>query len=143
MQCDLTGRDQSGKASGRSLHIENYFSNFSSAGIGPGFPYGPNSATLDVQTNLWISPDLSILLDWLWLRKGSGLGSDVMDNYADRDMSLDHKTTALMGNITSSHLGTFQMRYRLNTMVEFTGRYEGGWGDTKRDFWELGLHLDW
>jgi len=48
-----------------------------------------------------------------------------------------------MGNITSSHLGTFQMRYRLNTMVEFTGRYEGGWGDTKRDFWELGLHLDW
>ncbi|MCF7841824.1 MAG: hypothetical protein K9N11_03120 [Lentisphaeria bacterium] len=116
---------------------------FTSAGTGLGFPHGPNSAVLDIQSNLWLSPRLSLFLDWLWLRKGDGLGSDVLDNYADRDMSLDHKTTGLMGTITSSHLGSIQLRYRVNAMVEFTGRYEATRGDSTHNFWELGLHLDW
>lgn len=117
--------------------------NFASAGIGLGFPYGPNSAVLDVQSNLWFSPRLSLFLDWTWLRKGSGLGSDVLDNYAERDESLDHKTTSLMGTITSNYLGTVQVRYRVNPMVEITGRFETVRGDTAHNLWELGLHLDW
>ena len=118
-------------------------SNYTSARTGLGFPFGPNSATLDVQSNWWLTPRLSCAWEWTWLKKGTILGSDPNDNYASRDTTLDEHTTALMGPIQNRYMSSFQFRYRVNTLLEVTGNYSRTDGDVKNNLIEFAARFDW
>ncbi|MFQ6606822.1 MAG: hypothetical protein ACE5DP_04150 [Fidelibacterota bacterium] len=72
---------------------------FTSAGIGLGFPDGPNAQSLYLEMNWWPRPRIYTQLSIQWLRKGSGPGSDPTDDYSQRDYALDHDTPLLLGTV--------------------------------------------
>lgn len=91
---------------------------FTSADIGLGFPHGPNSQLLYVESNWWLSPQSLWTLSYRHLAKGSNLGSNPTDNYNNRDQSLDDNTPFLLGEITTSNQIELQGNYRISYMLE-------------------------
>jgi len=74
--------------------------------------------------------------------KGSGLGSDPLDNYNDRDKDLDWETTWLMGDLTRSSNLYFSARYLLNTVLSLHGRI--GYDSAGEQLWVyLGGQFNW
>ncbi len=92
---------------------------FTSADIGLGFPDGPNSQLLYVESNWWLSPQSLWTLSYRHLKKGSVFGSSPTDNYDDRDRSLDDTTPFLLGEITSSNQIELQGNYRISYMLDW------------------------
>ena len=91
---------------------------YTSADIGIGFPEGPNSQLLYVETNWWMSPQSLWRISYRHLVKGSGLGSNPTHNYNDRDSSLDENTPPLLGETTVSNKIELRGTYRLSLMLE-------------------------
>ena len=91
---------------------------YTSADIGIGFPEGPNSQLLYVETNWWMSPQSLWRISYRHLVKGSGLGSNPTHNYNDRDNSLDENTPSLLGETTVSNKIELRGTYRLSLMLE-------------------------
>ena len=91
---------------------------YTSADIGIGFPEGPNSQLLYVETNWWMSPQSLWRISYRHLVKGSGLGSNPTHNYNDRDSSLDENTPSLLGETTVSNKIELRGTYRLSLMLE-------------------------
>jgi len=91
---------------------------YTSADIGIGFPEGPNSQLLYVETNWWMSPQSLWRISYRHLVKGSGLGSNPTHNYNDRDSSLDENTPPLLGETTVSNKIELRGTYRFSLMLK-------------------------
>ncbi len=111
--------------------------------IGLGFPYGPNSKVISISANAWLRSNLDLKLNWLWLRKGSGPGSDPNDNYGDRNQEFDFMTTALMGKISSTQTLTGTVRYRFNSVIDFRSKFTFPTKGNLPTYTEIGVTLDW
>ncbi len=115
---------------------------FTHAEHGLGFPLGPNSQQLSLVTSIHPLPRLNIEAKLENQVKGSGLGSDPLDNYNDRDKDLDWETTWLMGDLTRSSNLYFSARYLLNTVLSLHGRI--GYDSAGEQLWVyLGGQFNW
>lgn len=91
--------------------------NFTSAELGLGFPPGPNTQLLYLEMNMWPNYHSFLSLNFSLLRKGSGMGSSVNDNYALRDKDLDYKTSMLMGTISSQEILGMSYQNRITPIM--------------------------
>ncbi len=87
---------------------------FTSSGLGLGFPYGPNSQLLHIESNYWLTPQSLWTISYSHLLKGDAIGSDPNDNYYDRDPILDHDTPFLLGNVSKSNIFELNGDYRFS-----------------------------
>ena len=92
--------------------------NYTSGDIGLGFPNGPNSQLLYVESNWWPSPQSLWTISCLHLVKSSGPGSNPTNNYDNRDRSLDDNTPFLLGKTTTSKQIELHGSYRLSYMLK-------------------------
>ncbi len=96
---------------------------YTSAGIGLGFPMGPNSQLISVEMNMWPTMKSFISINVSYLRRGSGLGSNPNDNYALRDRFIDDQTPFLLGKISEQLILGTSIRYRLSELIYMTGNF--------------------
>lgn len=121
---------------------EESISSYSSAGIGLGLPQGPSSQSVLLQLGMWPSYRWNLTFETMLLRKGTGLGNSVLDNYNDRNKELDNNTPFILGEIQDSATLKFNSSFALNRLIEIQTwfKYEivnselGGY---------LGIEIDW
>jgi len=121
---------------------EESISSYSSAGIGLGLPQGPSSQSIFVQAGIWPSYRWNLMIESMFLRKGTGLGNSVLDNYNDRDKDLDNNTPFILGDIQDTATFRLNSSFALNRILQIQGwlSYEA----INSDFGGyLGIEIDW
>jgi hypothetical protein len=115
---------------------------YTSAGIGLGLPQGPNSQSILVESSWWPTARWYINGSYLWLKKGTDLGSSATDNYDLRDRDKDYETPFLLGTTTTSSKITLETHYALSGMFDLVGwlSYDS---ETTKTFGRIGLIWDW
>lgn len=115
---------------------------FTSAGYDLGFPFGPNSQVLSIKSTIFPSPRIFINLEYYYIKKGSGLGSNANDNYAQRNKDLDDKTPMLLGDITYTSIEKLYLYYELSRVLKIEGVIE--YNNLNNDFYfSTGIIFDW
>jgi hypothetical protein len=100
--------------------------NYTSANLALGLPQGPNSQSIFVESTWWLSPRWFIKGSYLWLKQGTGLGSNASDNYGLRDRDLDYNTPFLLGEVERTYQANLDIQYKFSQMIDVViqGRYD-------------------
>jgi hypothetical protein len=96
---------------------EDTINTYSTAGLGLGFPYGPSAEVLRIETNLFPKSRLFASGAVDWIRKGSGMGSSIFDNYAFRDPALDNNTPVLLAPVNDKSVITLALHYTMSRYI--------------------------
>ena len=114
---------------------------FSHAGQLIGFPYGPSSRVLRLET-FWFPTDrIELEASLEKIEKGTGFGSDVSDNYDERDRSLDLSTPLLLEPIEESFRLYVKSAILLTDMLKIQLLVHNDMNQTV--FYDLGLIFNW
>ncbi len=114
---------------------------FSHAGQLIGFPYGPSSRVLRLET-FWFPTDrIELEASLEKIEKGTGFGSDVSDNYDKRDRSLDLSTPLLLEPIEESFRLYVKSGILLTDMLKIQLLVHNDMNQTV--FYDLGLIFNW
>jgi hypothetical protein len=95
-----------------------------------------------VESSWWPTARWYINGSYLWLKKGTDLGSSATDNYDLRDRDKDYETPFLLGTTTTSSKITLETHYALSGMFDLVGwlSYDS---ETTKTFGRIGLIWDW
>ena len=114
---------------------------FSHAGQLIGFPYGPSNRVLRLET-FWFPTDrIELEASLEKIEKGAGFGSDVSDNYDERDRSLDLSTSLLLKPIEKSFRFYVKTSILITDMLNIRVLIYNDMNQTV--FYNLGLGFDW
>ena len=114
---------------------------YSHAGQLIGFPYGPSSRVLRLET-FWFPTDrIELEVSLEKIEKGAGFGSDVSDNYDERDRSLDLSTPLLLKPIEKSFRFYVKTSVLITDMLNIRVLIYNDMNQTV--FYNLGLGFDW
>ncbi len=115
---------------------------YTTAGLGLGFPLGPNSQSLFIKAGFWPSYRWYCNVSTLFVREGSGLGSAATDNYALRDPELNNNTPYLLGDINQSSELLIETNYTLNKIVDLFGSIKAKFPNPEYGG-HIGISIDW
>ena len=88
-----------------------------------GFPYGPSAIFYAVKMEGWLSLHHFISLQGGYLKKGTGLGTSVLDNYEDRNPALDKDTPVILGRERHGFVLNLNGIYEFNSLWELHYTY--------------------
>jgi len=115
---------------------------YTSAGIGLGFPLGPNAQSLLLKVGFWPSYRWYFNLSSMLIQEGSGLGSSPLDNYNLRDRELDENTPYLLGEIQKSSEFRLETNYAMNRIFNLFGLVTYKYPNSEYSG-NLGITIDW
>jgi len=115
---------------------------YSSAGIGLGFPLGPNAQSLLLKTGFWPSYRWYFNISSMFKREGSELGSSPLDNYDLRDRELDENTPYLLGEVRNSSEFRAETNYTINRVINLFGLISYKYPDSEYGG-RVGITIDW
>lgn len=96
---------------------------FSSANISLGYPYGPSSDLISISTNFFPTSKTYIKGSFDYYRKGTGLGSNISNNYIYRDPNLDNDTPLLLNRVKYNRIITLLINYRISRFINIQGSF--------------------
>lgn len=92
---------------------------YTSAGVDLGLPFGPNSQTISLKSNIFISSRTFFQLQYMHSVKGTDLGSNSTDNYDLRNKDLDDNTPMLLGDLIVSNKFKIIANHAVSKMLKF------------------------
>lgn len=92
---------------------------YTSAGADLGLPYGPNSQTLTIKSNIFLSSRSFFQFQYMHKVKGTEIGSNSTDNYDLRNKDLDDNTPMLLGDYVIYNKYKMIAQHSLSKMFQF------------------------
>jgi hypothetical protein len=116
-----------------------------------GSPYGPSSSAIAMESFYMPSTKLSIKAHLEHVQKGIGLGSNILDNYDNRDKNMDWNTNLLLSNHYTKTTLQISVAYVLSNYLKlqtiFSSNYfnknELNKNGVNSNKLLLGLELEW
>ena len=116
-----------------------------------GSPYGPSSKALYMESFYIPSTKLSIKAYLEHVQKGVGLGSNILDNYDNRDKNMDWNTNFLLSNHSTKTTFQISVAYTLSNYLKLQTTFSSDYfynkelnkNEMNSNKLLLGLELEW
>tara|TARA_B110000003_G_C16395389_1_gene436092 strand:- start:171 stop:713 length:543 start_codon:yes stop_codon:yes gene_type:complete len=116
-----------------------------------GSPYGPSSKALYMESFYIPSTKLSIKAYLEHVQKGVGLGSNILDNYDNRDKNMDWNTNFLLSNHSTKTTFQISVAYILSNYLKLQTTFSSDYfnknelnkNEMNSNKLLLGLELEW
>jgi hypothetical protein len=120
-----------------------FYNSYTNHGVDLGFYAGPNSQLWCFENQWWLGKKLLARIEYRQLKHGS-VGDDSNLNYNERDPDYDHRTTWLMGEITTIEDYGLYLTYRWHKEIIFDGGLHLRKTDEATDnFLSFQIHFDY